>query len=76
MEGRGFNSNRSLKRSGLYRNSWKFTRVDRPARCDKRNEANAVFTHADLTTWYRTKSLFKGIYVLSRSRDIMFYEED
>jgi len=31
---------------------------------------NAAFTHAGLTTRYRTKSLYKSIYVLSRSRDI------
>jgi len=30
----------------------------------------AVLTHAGLTTRYRTKSLYKSIFVLSRSPDI------
>jgi len=33
---------------------------------------NAAFTHVGLTTRYRTKSLYKSIFVLSRSRDIQF----
>jgi len=35
-------------------------------------EAHAAFTHAGLTTRYRTKSLYKSTFVLSRSRDIQF----
>jgi len=32
----------------------------------------AAFKHTGLTTRYRTKSLYKSIFVLSRSRDIYF----
>jgi len=41
-------------------------------------ERYAAFTqtHAGLTTRYRTKSLYKCIFVLSRLRDIILYEED
>jgi len=31
---------------------------------------NAAFTHAGLTTRYRTKSLYKNIFMLQRSLDI------
>jgi len=30
----------------------------------------AAFTHAGLTTRFRTKSVYKSIFLLSRSRDI------
>jgi len=35
-----------------------------------------MHTHEGLTTRYRTESLSKSIFVLSRSRDITVYEED
>jgi len=34
------------------------------------NSFYAAFTHVSLTISYRTKSLYKIIFVLSRSRDI------
>jgi len=34
------------------------------------SKPNAAFTHACLTTRYRTKSFYKSIFGLSRSRDI------
>jgi len=34
-------------------------------------ECNAAFSHAGLTTSYRTKSLYKNIFALSRSRNIV-----
>jgi len=34
--------------------------------------SNAAFTHVRLTTSYRTKSLYKSIFVLSSSRHISF----
>jgi len=36
------------------------------------NEPYAAFTHAGLTTRYLTESLYKSIFVLSRSQDIKF----
>jgi len=36
----------------------------------------AAFTYAGLTIRYRKKSLLKNIFVLSRSPDIVVYEED
>jgi len=35
-------------------------------------EYNAAFTHADLTTRYRTESLYKSNFLLSSSRNILF----
>jgi len=35
-----------------------------------KNETYAAFTHAGLTTRYRTESLYKSIFVLSSSREI------
>jgi len=37
--------------------------------------SNATFTHAGLTTSYRTKSLYKSIFVLSGPRDISFMKK-
>jgi len=31
-----------------------------------------TFTHAGLTCMYRTKSLYKSIFMLSRARDILY----
>jgi len=40
-----------------------------------KNGLNAAFTHAGLTTRYQTKSLYKRIFVLSRSSSILFVKQ-
>jgi len=41
---------------------------------DPNTQTYAAFTHAGLTTSYRTKSLYKGIFALSKSSDIIAYK--